>query len=278
MVERLKHAIEKARAQREAAPEEAPANRAAPAAAPVTKPQNPAQAAWESLEEISIAEEQLARSRIITREKNDLAYIPFDILRTRLIKVFRDNGWRRVAITSPSQGCGKTLVATNLAFSFARQPDFRTVLFDMDLKAPNVARILGRHDVAPLSWLFTGEAMMESAVKRFGANLALALNSKRVQDSAELIQDERTGQVLTSLADRLQPDAMIFDLPPMLVSDDAIAFLRHVDCVLLVASAGQTTAAEIEQCERMFKDHVNFLGVLLNKAQDDVNKKAYEYS
>lgn len=283
MVERLKHAIEKARALREAEtvdlrtadPVAAPRPPAASGAAPVVTPTT---AFWSSLRELKINPERLIRSRIVTHDKSDVAHIPFDLLRTRLIKVFRDNGWKRVAITSPNKGCGKTLVAANLAFSLARQPDYRTLLIDMDLKAPEMARTLGQKDAPPLAWLLGGRTQPEAALTRIGANLALALNGERVRDSTELIQDEKTVKLLASIIARLDPDVVIYDLPPMLVSDDAIAFVQHVDCVLLVAAAGQTTAKDIESCERMFAGQVNFLGVLLNKAEDGVNRKAYEYA
>ncbi len=74
-----------------------------------------------------------------------------------------------------------------------------------------------------------------------------------------------------------RPDAVIYDLPPMLVSDDTIGFLPHVDCVLLIAAAGQTKVAEIEECERLLGETTNFLGVLLNKCEAN-NSDAYQYS
>ncbi len=73
-----------------------------------------------------------------------------------------------------------------------------------------------------------------------------------------------------------RPDAVIYDLPPLLVSDDAIGFLPQVDCVLLVAAAGQTTPTEIDECERLLGETTNFLGVLLNKCEVK-NSDAYQY-
>ncbi|WP_340109344.1 CpsD/CapB family tyrosine-protein kinase [Pikeienuella sp. HZG-20] len=278
MVERLKQAIDKARAQREG--EAAGRAASGPGAAPASPAAAPTEASalWESLREVELSAGQLHRSRIVTYAKTDVAHIPFDLLRTRLLKVFRDNGWRRIAITSPTKGCGKTLVATNLAFSFARQPDLKTLLVDMDLKAPTISRILGLKEVSPIAWFLNGQTPLESAVVRFGDNLALALNGERVRDSTELIQDEMTSKRLDAAVKRLDPDIVIYDLPPMLVSDDAIAFMDQVDCVLMVAAGGQTKAKEIEYCEQMFVDHVNFLGVLLNKGEDDVSGRAYEYA
>lgn len=277
MVERLKNAIEKARAQREAEAA-APRRPGSGARSPAAVARDRTQPVWDALGEIEIPPGQFARARIVTQDKSDLAHIPFDLLRTRLLKVFRDNGWSRIAITSPTKGCGKTLVSANLAFSFARQTDLKTLILDIDLKAPELAHALGQKNAPPISWMLSGRAEIENSLKRYGPNLAIGLNGERVRDSTELIQDENTGRVLTEINEKLRPDAAIYDLPPMLVSDDAIAFVQHVDCVLLVVASGQTTAKEIEHCERIFTGHVNFLGVLLNKAQDEVDRKAYEYS
>lgn len=284
MVERLKHAIEKARAQRLV--EEPPAvARAAPASS-TGRRESPAegQAAspvdqlWTSLAGCDLNPALLTRSRIVTHDKSDPAHVAFDLLRTRLNKVFRDNGWTRVAVTSPTKGCGKTLVCANLAFSFARQPDLRTLLIDMDLKAPSVAQVLGLRSVKPLTWFLTGSSPLEKAMVRHGDNLAICANGERVRDSTELISGDKAGKVLESAVSRLAPDVVIYDLPPMLVSDDAIASLSLVDCVLLVVAAGQTTAKEIEECERLLTGHANFLGVLLNKADERRSGEGYEYS
>ncbi|MEX2518717.1 MAG: CpsD/CapB family tyrosine-protein kinase [Paracoccaceae bacterium] len=280
MVERLKHAIEKARAQRLA--EEPPAVAQAQAERQpgdtARQAATPSDQLWSSLLDANLNPALLTRSRIVTHDKSDPAHIAFDLLRTRLIKVFRDNGWKRVAVTSPTKGCGKTLVCTNLAFSFARQPDLKTVLFDMDLKAPEVSSILGLRSVKPLTWFLTGSSPLEKALVRHGDNLAIGANGERVRDSTELISGDKAGKVLESAVSRLAPDAVIYDLPPMLVSDDAVASFALVDCVLLVVAAGQTTAKEIEECERLMAGQTNFLGVLLNKADENRSREGYEYS
>ena len=43
---------------------------------------------------------------------------------------------------------------------------------------------------------------------------------------------------------------IIVDLPPILSSDDVLAILPQVDCVLLVVAVGTTKVAEIEECTR----------------------------
>ncbi len=279
MVERLKKAIDKARAHREqvlagAVPPSASLEERPRGTVEATVPADPCP--WAALEEVTLDPTHLKRRRVVSYQKNDPAHVVFDVLRTRLLKVFKDNGWSRLAVTSPTKGCGKTFVAANLALSLARQAECRTVLIDMDLKIPELAGTLGLTAPYSIERYLTGQTRPEAYFRRVGPNLALGLNTERVRDSAELIQEECTAQTLARMCELYRPDAVIYDLPPMLVSDDAIGFLPHVDCVLLIAAAGQTKAAEIEECERLLGETTNFLGVLLNKCEAKTSD-AYQY-
>ena len=56
-------------------------------------------------------------------------------------------------------------------------------------------------------------------------------------------------------------------MPPMLVSDDLMAFVPHLDCVLLVAAAERTRLDEVDKCEQDLAEQTNVLGVVLNKCR-----------
>ena len=102
----------------------------------------------------------------------------FDILRTRLLRGLAEKGWKRIAVTSPTHGCGKSFVATNLAFALARRPASRTVLMDFDLRHPEIAQILGVKDDIDLGAFLAGHQPLESEFRRFGRTLALGLNTR----------------------------------------------------------------------------------------------------
>ena len=53
------------------------------------------------------------------------------------------NNWAVVGVTSPTAECGKSVIAANLAFSAARQPDLDVLLADFDLRRPRIAQYLG---------------------------------------------------------------------------------------------------------------------------------------
>jgi Mrp family chromosome partitioning ATPase len=287
MVERLKIAIEKARAGRAAAGQDMadpPPWQAAPEPGPGVAPGGERRShasvgadPWLALEEITLDPRALLRERIVTRDKADPAHGVFDALRTRLLKALHDNRWSRVAITSPTKGCGKTMVACNLAFSLARQPETRCMLIDLDLRVPQIAARLGQRDLYAIEPFLLGEMAAGDYLRRAGGNLAIGFNTTRVGSAAELVQSRRVAATLAATWELYRPNVVIFDLPPMLTSDDVLAFLPNVDGLLLVVGGGQTRASEVEECERLMAEQTNFLGVVLNKAEDSgVSSYRYE--
>lgn len=66
----------------------------------------------------------------------------------------------------------------------------------------------------------------------------------------------------------LEPDLMIFDLPPALASDDVLALAPQLDAVLLVIDGTQSAPDRVRACLRLFEGQVPVLGTVLNRARD----------
>lgn len=259
MVERLKEAIEKARQQR------AEGTVATVKQTAVAVSKSDVDLAWDNLPEIHPDEATMVRHRLAAPYQANPAQVPFDVLRTRLTKVCRDKGWRRIGISSPTKGCGKTFVSLNLAFSLGRNPDLRTILVDLDLKNPQVAAVLGVPVETPVQSLLEHQVPPEAVFLRHGKNLAFGLAHKPVRNSGEVMQGDATASAMATILGTFAPDIMLVDLPPLFVSDDVLGFMPNLDAIILVAAAGHTTASEITDCERLIGDGTQFLGVVLNK-------------
>ena len=265
MVERLKMAIQRAREKRAEAP--------APA-----EPRNPPpgdEAAWSRLEPHEIDTERLHRERIITPGKSDASYAAFDMLRTRLVKMAVSQGKRHIGITSPTKGCGKTVVSANLAFSFARNPENALLLMDFDMRSPRLSRILGLRDRRSIRWLLDGSAAPDDYMLRAGVRFALGLSAEVIHESAELLQSAECHQALQRLDRMFSPDICLYDLPPMLIGDETISMMPSLDGILIVAAAGHTTPGQIEECESLLEQEDKLIGVLLNKAKGDAASSYY---
>lgn len=223
---------------------------------------------WADLPMIRLDPAAAEAGHLIVTHREDPVGLLYDHLRTRLLQALQERGWNRVAVTAPTRGCGASLVAANLALSLARRPSGRTLLVDMDLRAPSLAGLFGLENPGRLRDVLTGAQPMESHFLRLGRTLALGLNGQAEPDSAELLQEPGTAAALESLLEDLSPDVAIYDMPPLLDSDDVLAFLPEVDGVLLVADGTRTTAAQMRDAERLLKDHTQVLGVVLNRAED----------
>ena len=102
---------------------------------------------------------------------------------------------------------------------------------------------------------------------RYGDNLAIGTNAVGVRNSSELLLSAATAQGVAALKAAFLPDVILYDLPPMLMSDDVMAFVPHLDCVLLVAAAEKTRLDEVDKCEQDLAEQTNVLGVVLNKCR-----------
>lgn len=241
-----------------------------PAAAPV-RPER----VWESLTPVTLDAAILAGNGLFPDAGQHPVTAQFDILRTRLVQAMQERGWRRIAVTSPTHGCGKSLIAGNLALALARMPSTRAVLLDLELRHPDLARLFGL-STGPVREMLSGEQPLESHLRRVGTTLALAFNGETVSAAAETLLAPQTAETLRAIAEHLDPTVMVLDLPPALGSDDVISVLPHVDAVLLVADATRTTAEDIRACERLFEGRCPLMGVVMNRAQES-SLRRYRY-
>ena len=281
-MEKLQAAIEIARRKRGAAGSETqPASGSAAATAhatakPAPKPDQAPQtttvatragsgltALWEALPEAPLERSALIQSRILSQSAS-LDSTPFDVLRTKVLYQMRQNGWKRLAITSPLPQSGKSTTAVNLALALGRQPERHAILFDFDLRAPTVAEKLGLPQPPSIAPLLRGERDFADHACRVGPNLALALSGVPDTDPTRLLMSDTTRNTLARVQQDYDPDIMIFDLPSILIGDDARAFLQHVDCALIIARADQTRYGDFDSCEREVGEYTNVLGVVLN--------------
>lgn len=289
-MERIQSAIAQARAQRAAAqaaaggataraipPPAAGAVPPAPALPPLSSEELAAvMARWTALPGFAPPPAQMARHHIVAfAGGRDATHI--DMLRTRVLQAMRTNGWSRVAITSPGPGCGKSTVALNLAFSLGRQADLRTILCELDLRRPTLARTLGLRDRHHVARVLEGIEPFAGNAVRHGTNLAFATQASPARHPAELLHAPAVGTALDRIEADYAPSAMIFDLPPLFSADDALAVMGRMDAALIIAAAGSTTVKEIDRAEQEIAAQTNVMGVVLNKCRFMEKDYGYDY-
>lgn len=222
-------------------------------------------ARWAALAEYPLDARRLKRNRIVTHDSSDRTHVSFDLMRTRLRKMIARTGWTRIGITSPQPRCGKSVISTNLAFAMARHDETRVILYDFDMKSPQLAKIFGNTVPRNLGGWLSGELSYKDHFVRCGDRLAVAFNTDRIFHGAEAVENAATAAALHQVEEELAPNVEIFDLGPLLSTDDSFAMLSRIDCVILVAAAGETRPEDVIECERLIGDQTNYVGVLLNK-------------
>lgn len=239
--------------------------------------QSPA-AAWAALAPLVLDAPRLARARLVARDAGPEA-APYDLLRTRILQETARHGWRRIALVAPHAGCGATTAAANLALAFARQSDRRLLLLDLNFRTPGLARLFGQTrdsaagPQAPLAAQSSMADVLDASIpfadhgRRLGTAVALGLTPRPVAAPAERLQAQTTADALARLDAAYAPDLTLFDLAPLSAGDDAIGFLKSVDCAIILAQAEKTPTAQIDHAERTVATLTNVLGIVLTQCK-----------
>lgn len=239
-------------------------------------------APWTMLRQFPLDPAHLDRNLVITAGRTDPAHGAFNVLRTRLTQALADKGWSRVAITSPTPGCGKSFTAINLAITLSRYESCRTLLLDLDMRRPRLHRYVGVDNPGSIGDVLRGLTLPEDHLLRPGPNnlhvgdhMALGLNGQVEPYAAELLQQPQSAAILARMARSLDPQVILYDMPPALAQDDVIAARDLFDCLLIVVGGGTTTADEVNEATRRIGEDKPILGVILNRAEIESDDPYY---
>jgi protein-tyrosine kinase len=230
---------------------------------------------YQNTQVVKLDSSHLEKNRILSHLKKDIHSGVFDSLRTQVLQKMEDNNWRTIAVVSPTPESGKTLVSINLSISISNQPNRTAILVDFDLRRPKVATYLGIHTEKSVTDYLAGEAQLQEVMFNPGIpGLVVMPTMRAISKSAEMLASRKVKGLVEDLRTKYESRIVIFDLPPVLNTDDALVILPHIDCILLVVANGMSTQAEIEETLHHLPRE-KLLGVVLNKAE--VESKAYYY-
>lgn len=231
--------------------------------------------ATESLPQVKLNPRALRNNRVIQDEDAPVASA-YKMLRTRVLQRMRRNNWTTLAVTGTCPEEGKTLTAINLAISMARDLSTSVVLVDLDLRKPAVSRYLGVSPRYGISDYLQGTVELERTLINPGLDrLGLLLNERSFSNSSELLTSPQMHSLVAQLR---QGDGriVVFDLPPLLVTDDMLAFSPFVDAIMLVLSQGKTRQNDLVTARELLQD-VNIVGTVLNRSSETVAPYYYYY-
>ena len=219
--------------------------------------------------------EILKQRRIVSLQDDSPESEAFKMLRTKVFKLLRDNDWTSFAITAPTPGVGKTTVAVNLAIAMALDLNQSILLVDLDLKSPKVHWSLGLENESGLGDYFLFDKPLADILINPGIERLTILPGKgRINGSSEFLSSPRMKSLLNDIGGRNQSRIVIFDLPPVLATDDVLATTEYYDAVLLVVEEGRTTPEELNKTLKLLSG-IKLLGTVLNKSQNPPEHFSY---
>jgi capsular exopolysaccharide synthesis family protein len=210
----------------------------------------------------------MEQNKVLPRLQDNAARRAYKILRTRTLQRLESQNWRSLAVTATDAGAGKTLTAVNLAIALAQDPNTYVFLVDLDLQRPNVGPCLGMTYTLGLSDHLLGDATFEQVVYQPGIDrLAVVPGGRIVQQSSELLSSARMRDFMSALEAQAPRRVIVYDVPPLLVSDDVLTIAPQIDSVLMIATEGLTARSTLEQAREVLAE-MNLLGVVLNRSSE----------
>ncbi len=225
---------------------------------------------------LKISRAQLKENRIIAGMDLGVEIDAYRKLRTRVLKKMKKNNWNMLAVTSSAPGEGKTLTAINLAISIAMEVDKTVLLIDADFRQSRINKYFGLPEATPgLSDYLASNIPLEQLLINPGVGRLIILpGGKLIHNSSEKLSSPKMKRLVEEVKNRYESRYVIFDLPPMLASDDAMGFTPLLDATLLVVEDGVTNEDELKRSVDLLED-ANLIGTVLNKSREPVEDYYY---
>jgi capsular exopolysaccharide synthesis family protein len=201
----------------------------------------------------------------------------YKVLRTRVLQRMQQNNWKTLGITSLAENEGKTLTAINLALAIAMQQNNTVVLVDADLRRPSIHKYLGFvPELGLYDYLQSNVAVEEILVHPNIDRLVLLPGNESTYDASELLASPKMAHLVEELKSRYRSRLVLFDLPPVHVGDDVLAFAPHLDTVLIVVEDGKSRSELFIKAIELLEG-TDIIGAVLNKSSEPVTSHGYYY-
>ncbi len=194
-------------------------------------------------------------------------------LRTALLLSSADAPPKRILISSPAMGEGKTTTSVNLAYALA-QAENRVLLIDGDLRKPRLHKIFKLGNKKGLSTYLAGTTGGDILEKGPVSTLTVIPAGPVPPNPSELLASSRMRTLLDTLGQEF--DVIISDSPPLLSVADARILSRVFEGTLLVTHARRTTYDAARRSLKLLHDvKAHVLGLVVNGL--DMRKSGYYY-
>jgi capsular exopolysaccharide synthesis family protein len=195
-------------------------------------------------------------------------------IRTSILLSFSEKPPKKIVITSPNPSEGKTTTVINTAIALS-QTGAHVLIIDGDMRHPRVHRIFNEENGAGLSNFLSGNAPIESVIKKTEVpNLYYIPSGPIPPNPSELIGSKLFKVMMDSLGKKF--DHIILDSPPTLGFADSVILSTSVDGVVLVVLGGKTPRETLQRAKEVLHQvNAKILGVVINRV--DIHRSDYGY-
>jgi polysaccharide biosynthesis transport protein len=183
------------------------------------------------------------------------------------IRYASDVQLRSLAVISPAQGDGKSMIALNIALAL-NEIEGPVLLVDSDLRRPSLHAKLRLPNDRGLSDVLVGQATVDEAIQTDEkSRLAVMTSGTAAPNPIKLLESQRFEQLLEELYERYR--SIVFDGAALVGNVDSAVLARRVSGTVLVLSQGSTDLREVRQAmHRLQRMGVrNVLGFVLNRIE-----------
>lgn len=221
--------------------------------------------------QVQFSEETRENARILPPGASGSNGGAYKMLRTQVLRKLDQLGANSLGVMSSQSAEGKTLTAINLAIAIAADPARTVLLVDFDLRNPSVAQRFGYEPTVGVDdCLRLRRPVQEAMFKVAGyERLTILPARERVEHSSELLMSPATAEIVNEMRTRYANRIIIFDVPPVLQADDALAFARYLQAGLLVIGEGKARRDDVTRTFQLLHD-LPFVGTVLNGSREPV--------
>jgi non-specific protein-tyrosine kinase len=215
--------------------------------------------------QVNLDHECLLENRCICISPDAPEVESYKVLRTKIQQLTKEKGWNTLMVTSADAGAGKTFTAVNLSLTFARAYNQTVMLVDCDFHHQSVQQMMGfESDAGLIDYLVDGRSLNEFIIWPGIDKMTVISGGRTFDDSSELLGSPRMIKLVQELKTRYDDRYIIFDVPPIIGSADALALMPHVDCIVMVVEEGKTAMRNVlKAVEAIPQD--KFLGFVMNR-------------
>lgn len=198
----------------------------------------------------------------------------FRSLRTAVLTLLRRKHWSVLAVTSTSEGEGKSFTAFNLAAAIA-QSGRTVIVVDADLRKHTLSDSLGYKDREGLDEA-TFNTSWQKYVQTYSElpGLFVMPAGQHTHNPADLLGSDALATLIGSLRESF--DLVLIDTPSILAVTDTVSLSSVVDAVLIVAKCGYTQQHSLSRTLSILRRNgAKVLGIVLNEF--DFSSSDYYY-